>query len=169
MRDVLADIKQVHQIMGAGGELDSKRVAIIQIKIQKCPYDHNVEWEPNRAAPVGVSAEHCTIRFAGHIANSVLVAMHLENVRMISVIAGQGSNPVRAEEFVFVEQLFKNTFQSYRIHKRENAAIGDAEMVRARGMHRFLERGKESETLDKLTHKHWKLLSVIFFDDRGRA
>src|SRR5262245_18278955 len=103
MRDVLADIKQVHQIMGAGRELDSKRVAIIQIKIQKCSYDHNVEWEPDPAAPVGVSAEQRSIRFAGQIADSILIAMHLEYIRMISVITGQGSNPVRAEQFVFVE------------------------------------------------------------------
>src|SRR5262252_5020787 len=154
MGDVLADVKQVHQIVGAGRELDPERVAIIQIKVQKCPYDHHVHWEPNRTAPVGVAAEHRTIRFAGQIADSIFVAMYLENVRMINVIARQGPNPVRAEEFIFVEQLFKNTFQSDRIYERENAAIGDAEMVRARRMHRFLERGKESKTLHKVTHKH---------------
>src|SRR5215471_14477418 len=148
MGDVLADIKQVHEIVGTGGELDPERVAIIQIKIQKRPYDQNVDWEPNRTAPIGVSAEHWTIRFARQIADSVVVAMHLEDVRIISVIARHGPNPVWAEEFFFIEQLFENTFQPDRIHQGQDAAIADAEMVRARRMHRFSERRKQPETLD---------------------
>src|SRR5206468_8517517 len=123
--NVLADIKQVHQIVGPGRELDPERVAIVQIKIQECTYDHNVDWEPNRTAPIGVPAEHWTIRFAGQIVDLVIVAVHLENVRMISVIARHGPNPVGTEEFVFIEQRFKNAFQPDRTYEGENAAIGD--------------------------------------------
>src|SRR5215510_723382 len=112
MCDVLADIEQVHEMVGAGGELNPERVAVVQVKIQESPNDQNVNGKPNRAAPIRISTEHGAIRFTGQIAHSILVSMHLENVRMFSVIARDGPNPIGAEEFVFVKQFFENALQS---------------------------------------------------------
>ena len=64
-----------------------------------------VDRHPDRAAPVGVAAEHAGVGLRRQIRNAVLLAAGVEDVRMVGVVARQRADAELAEELVLVEHL----------------------------------------------------------------
>ncbi len=115
---MLTSIK-VHPIAGTGGALDLEIVAIITVILEQRADDQRVDREPDRAAPVRVSAEHPGVRFGGQVLDFVFLVADIEHVRMIQVIARERANPIRAKEAFFVEHTGQDAAQLVFIEGRE--------------------------------------------------
>src|SRR6266481_166596 len=56
VRDLLADLEEVHQGAGTRGAFNFEVVPVIQIEIQQGTDNECVDWHPDGSAPVGVAA-----------------------------------------------------------------------------------------------------------------
>ena len=72
-----------------------------------------IDRKPHRPAPVGIAAKQPRRRFRRFIINAMLVAAHLQNIRIVFVITRKGADSVRRKKLVFVEHHFQNTLQSF--------------------------------------------------------
>ena len=103
--DLPGHLEQGHQLPGPGRALHLELVAVEGIQIQEAPDDEHVDRHPDRAAPVGVPAEHSGVRFRGQIRHLVLLVPDPVREGMLQVELRQGPDPVRAQELVLVEQV----------------------------------------------------------------
>src|SRR5262245_48260688 len=86
-------------------------------------YQQSIDRYPDRSTPVGVPPEHTCFGFGRNILNFEFLASDPETVRMIQMITRQGANPVRAEELLFVEHVFKDAFQFSLVRYRKQTAF----------------------------------------------
>ena len=70
-----------------------------------------VEREPQRAAPVGVAAEHRRGGLGRLVVDRGHLAFHVQHVGMVAVVGRQGPQPVRGQELALVEQGRRELFQ----------------------------------------------------------
>ena len=70
-----------------------------------------VEREPQRAAPVGVAAEHRRGGLGRLVVDRGHLAFHVQHVRMVAMVGRQGPQPVRGQELALVEQGRRELFQ----------------------------------------------------------
>src|SRR4030095_4714421 len=89
-----------------------------------------VHRHPYRTTPVGVSTEHAGVRFCREIVHAIFLAIDVEEVRMLGVVAGERPNAIGTEEFVLIEHARQNPAQPFRIYQRSDAAAGIPKMTR---------------------------------------
>ena len=77
--------------------------------------------EPDRAAPVRVAAEHVTVGLGGGVADHVAVAVEMQDVGALEVVAAEGADAVVAEELVLIQEGGE--------HAQQARATGDGEQV----------------------------------------
>src|SRR5262249_26966032 len=65
--------------------------------------DQHIEWQPDRAAPVRVAAEHTGVGFGGGVFYFVPLAMKVEWIRGVLLPLGQGPDAKGGEEAVLIE------------------------------------------------------------------
>ena len=68
--------------------------------------------KPDRPAPIGVAAEEPGVRFARRIFGAMHLAAGAKLVRMCRVKLRHGTNPVRGEKFVFIEDAAQHAFET---------------------------------------------------------
>src|SRR6266853_4708495 len=96
-------LKEVHQFARACWAFDLERVAVIQIELHQGSKQQYVHWHPYGPTPVGVPAEHASVRFGRKIVHSVFLATHIENIRMLGMEAGYCPYSVVAQEFFLIK------------------------------------------------------------------
>ena len=126
-------------LAGAGGAFDLEVVAVVQVEIQQRPDDHDVHRHPDRPAPVGVAAEHAGVRLARQVVHPVLLALHVENERVLLMELGERADAVGAEELVLVEHLRQDPAQPLRVDHGHDPPLVHAEMPRAGRVHGLLQ------------------------------
>ena len=121
----LGDLEQVHLVARAGRALDLEPVAVVAVELDQPAEDHDVHREPDRAAPVGVAAEHPGVRLGGQVVDAVLLPVPVEHARLLEVAARDRPDPVRAEELVLVEHHREDPPQPLLVDERQHpAALG---------------------------------------------
>ena len=80
--------------------------------------DQCVHRHPDRPAPVGVSAEHSGIRFAGQVLHLDIPVPQDEDERVLEMIFRERANAIRAEKLVFVEHVAENAPQLFLVADR---------------------------------------------------
>ena len=68
------------------------------IQIQERPDEHDVDRHPDRAAPIGVPAEHPGVGLGRQVIDPVLPAAGVQYVRVLLVEPGEGPDAVLAQE-----------------------------------------------------------------------
>src|SRR5215467_5080445 len=101
--DLLGDLIQIHLSARARGTFDREITAVIGVILQQAPDDQGVDRHPDRSAPVGVAAEHAGVGFGRQVRHPIFLVPHMENKRMLGMIAGQGAHAVGTEELLLVK------------------------------------------------------------------
>src|SRR5262245_4409141 len=96
MGDVPGHLEQVHDLARTGWTLDFESVAVIQIERHQGADQQGVHGHPYRTAPVGVATEHAGVRFCRQIVHPIFLSIHIEEVRMLGMGAGERPYPVWA-------------------------------------------------------------------------
>ena len=141
VRDLLADLEEVHELAGSRGTFDFEVVAVVQIEVQQRPDNERVHRHPDRSPPVGVAAEHASVRLRRQVVHSVFLPLHVEDVGVLLVELGKRADAIRAQELVFVEHLRKDPAEPLRVDQSHYPPLRHAEVSRARGMHGLQEFG----------------------------
>src|SRR5438552_962568 len=81
------------------GTAPVERVVVVLLLDQQ-----EVGREPDRGARVGIAAEEAAARLRRFVAHDVVLATGTQYVGMVGVVAAEGAQAVRAEEFVRVER-----------------------------------------------------------------
>src|SRR5260370_1270267 len=97
------DFEQVHDLARACWAFDLEGVAVIQIELHQGSKQQYVHWHPYGPTPVGVPAEHASVRFGRKIVHPVFLATHIENIRMLGMEAGYCPYSVVAQEFALIQ------------------------------------------------------------------
>src|SRR5258707_3296739 len=95
-------LEQVHQLARAGGTLDLKVVAVVQIELKQRTNEQRIHRHPDWAAPVGVAAEHARVEVSRKVIHAVFLTLDVDDIGMVGMVAGERPNPIRAEEFVLI-------------------------------------------------------------------
>ena len=123
VRQVGGDLVQGQLLAGPGRVLDREVVAEEPV-VPLQDADHQVvQREPDRAAPVGVPAEHGRGGLGRLVVDARRDALDLELVGMVAVIGGQGPQAVRGQELALVEQLGEQPLQPVRPAQAEQQPL----------------------------------------------
>ena len=125
--DLLRDLEEGHPVPGAGRALDLEVVAVEAVEVQEAPDDQGVDRHPDRPAPVRVPPEHPGVGVAGKVLDAVLLARHVEDERVLAVVAREGADAVGREELVLVEQVAEDALELRPGEGREEPAPGVAD------------------------------------------
>ena len=132
------DQVQGEPLARAGRVLDLEVIAVEPVVALE-GFDHQVvDRHPDRAAPVGVAAEHRRGRLGRLIVDRGLVALGVELVGMIAVVGRQRAQPVRGQELGLVEQLGEQPLQLVRPGHRQQQPLGAGLAAQLRGLGQFL-------------------------------
>ncbi len=101
--DFTRHFEQIHLVARAGGALDFKVVAIVEVERQQSADEERVQRHPDGTTPVGVTSEHAGFRFRRKIAYPVTLASHREDIRVMGVMAGQCPYSVGTQKLVLIE------------------------------------------------------------------
>src|SRR5438552_969341 len=82
-RKFVSDLLQRQHISGTNRTFDLERFAIEQVITLERFDDEEVDWEPNRSAPVRVATEEVTRSLARNVIDTVFVIPDAENVRFV--------------------------------------------------------------------------------------
>ena len=119
-RELLRDLRQVHEDTRAGGALDLQRVAIIiMVTIERLD-QQVIERQPHRAAPVRVAAEHARVAVSRHVRDAQRLPPEHYLVRS-GVRFRQRANAVRRQELLFVEYVLQHPNEAIGRGNREQA------------------------------------------------
>src|SRR5438132_1280932 len=69
--------------------------------------EQEVDWAPDRSAPVRVAAEQPRAGFAGLVADFVRVAIDDESIRVLEVVSTHGPHAVVAQELLRVQHALE--------------------------------------------------------------
>src|SRR5208283_1023251 len=97
------------------------------------------------------------------------LAFHVDDKGMVKMVAGERSNPIRAEELVFIEHPRKYPAKPLLVLKRHNAAFPHAEMTRSGCMEAIFELGHAPDALAKCRKYAWHQFALPRLDDRRGA
>ena len=102
-----------------------------------------VDGHPDRAAPVGVAAEHSGVGFGGQVGHPVVLAADTEQVRMALVVPRQGADAMSTEEFPLIEHRREHPAQLVFVQDRCEQAAADPALRRVLNEPRQLRTGVE--------------------------
>src|SRR5690242_4167822 len=88
------DFRQVFVLPAAARELHLELWSQVVMKLLQRFDEKEVQGEPNRAAPIGVSAEQAGLRFGRLIIHAVFVSIDVKNVRIFSMESRQGADAI---------------------------------------------------------------------------
>ena len=91
--DILRNLIQIHKVSGSCRTFNFKIIAIICDILVQSPDNQCIYRHPDGSAPVGITAEHTGVRFAGKICHFVVLSIDIDMERMISMIARKGRIP----------------------------------------------------------------------------
>src|SRR4029077_2699849 len=97
-REFFCYLIQVHPLSRTRWALDCEIVAVIQVVHQQCADDEPVHGHPYWSSPVRVTSEHPRIGFCRKIRHAVVLASRTKYIGMLSVVARQRANAVRAQK-----------------------------------------------------------------------
>ncbi len=137
--DFVGDLEEVHQVAGTSGALDFEVVAVIRKIVHQGADDQRVDRHPDRSPPIRVAAKHAAVRLGRQITHPIFLAAHRKDIGMLGVIAGQGTDPVGAQELVLVEHAGQNPAQPTLINEPHDAPLGHAQMALPGFMDRFAQ------------------------------
>ena len=163
----LAHLEEVHHLAGPGGAFNLEVVAVVEVEVQERPDDEGVHRHPDRPPPVGVAAEHAGVRLGRQVVHPVLLAIHVENIRVLLVELGERTDAVGAQELVLVEHLRQNPAQPLRGDQSTDPALGHAEMARARGVDSLEKLGNPAQAFRHLSHRLRNTLPLPLLHHRG--
>src|SRR5277367_2521177 len=127
----LGHFEQRHAVTRARRAFHLEIITIELVEIDQSANKQDIHRHPNWTAPVGVSAEHSAIGLRRLILNLVFFASDSENKWMIEMNARDGTNPIGAEELVFIqhvgEDLFNFRLVTYR--QQPTSLITDERLV----------------------------------------
>ena len=123
IRNFPGHLEQVHQVARASRTLDLEVIAVIEVERQQGANQQRVHRHPYGTTPVRVSTEHACVRFGRKIVHAVFLAVHIEDIRMVGVVAGERPYPIRTQEFILIEHARQNSAQPFRINQRNDAAV----------------------------------------------
>src|SRR5262245_65116519 len=92
-----------------GGAFDFEGVAIVEIKLQQPTQDQHIDRQPDRPAPIGVSAEHSRVGLGGEVPDFVAFAVNIEYVRMLFVPPGERPDAKGREKPFLIKHTRKNS------------------------------------------------------------
>src|SRR5688572_16714768 len=84
--DLFGDLIQVHVPAGAGGTFHRELVAVVGVVLQERSDHQGVDRHPDRAAPIGVAAEHAGVGLSRQVRDAILLPAGLNAVGVIGVI-----------------------------------------------------------------------------------
>src|ERR1700738_1717749 len=67
-----------------------------------------VDWKPDRASPIGITAEQVGITLARYIIDTIFLAVGPEDVGSGRVNFRKRANSIRRKKFIFVQKIFQN-------------------------------------------------------------
>src|SRR5579871_235740 len=132
VREVIGNRIQRQILPRAGGAFDQKIITIVVVELLQGLNQQIVDREPDRTAPVRVTAKQAAARFGRLIAHRVGLPIdgQLEGVGL--VIFAQRAHAIRAEKLVRVEHAPEQTFHAMAAHQRQQATIFGPRLVPAR-------------------------------------
>src|SRR6516165_7210050 len=92
------------------------------VELLKRLNEEKVDRHPDGTAPVGVTAEDAGGGFGRLVAHTIDVAVEVNFVGMIEVVARKGAYPVRGKKFRFVKHARKDTLELLAIDKGKQAS-----------------------------------------------
>src|SRR5208282_2114543 len=87
----------------AGWELNLKVVAKVVVEALERLDEQKVRWEPDRTAPIRVSAEQPRSRFTGLVIDAMLRSIRAEHIGIAFMKSRKCPDAERRQELVFVE------------------------------------------------------------------
>ncbi len=112
-------LRERHHHAAAGGALDFKFVAVVEV-IPLDRFDQQViQRKPDRPAPIAIAAEEVRLAVAGLVFERPLFAIERELVRLLVRLAHR-AHAVRREEFILIQNVFENTRQPFLIGDGEH-------------------------------------------------
>ena len=121
-RQLLRHLEERHVLTRSGRALHLVVVAIERVQVDQRPDDQDVDRHPDRAAPVGVAAEHAGVRLGGQVLDREVLVGDPEPERVVQVIARERPDPVRAQELLFVEHVAQHARQLFLVQDRQQPA-----------------------------------------------
>src|SRR6266404_9445180 len=118
---LVRNLLERHHVSRTSRALDFERLAIEKVIAFERFDDKKVDREPNRPAPIRVSAEEVTVSFSRDVIDAVLVVAHAEHVGMIAMIARDRTQTVGREEFVLIEHVAQRPAQPLARRDRQHA------------------------------------------------
>jgi hypothetical protein len=94
---------QIEPPAGARRAFNGKCVSVVGVIVKQGTQDQEVNRHPDRAAPVGIAAEHAGIGFGREIVDSILAPPGAKDVGMVGVPTRERADAMRTEELVLVE------------------------------------------------------------------
>src|SRR5262249_36274961 len=84
---VRGGLAEIAQPSGAGRAFHLQGVSVVEVVIVQCTNEKVVHRKPDRSAPVRVAAKKTVVRLAGHVLDAKLLAVDVEDIRVLQVIA----------------------------------------------------------------------------------
>src|SRR5215468_3664221 len=131
-RELLADLEESQLASRADRTLDLEVVAQVGILVDEGADEHELHGHPDRAAPVGVTPQHPTVRVTRDISDPVLLSARVEDIGVLGVISGQRANPVGTQELALVEHVAEDPAELVRVDQRKNPAAARSHIQRNR-------------------------------------
>ena len=122
----LGHFEQRHHLPRAGRAFHLQVVAVIPVVGDQGPDQEHVDGEPDRAAPVGVAAEHPGSRLGRLVLHAVFRTVNVEGVGVIQVPARDRADPVRAQEALLVQHPGQDAAQLGFVDQRQDPPTADA-------------------------------------------
>ena len=153
-----------------GGAFDLEVVAVVQVEVQQRPDDQRVHRHPDRAAPVGVAAEHAGVRLGRQVVHPVLLAVDVEDVRMLLVELRDRADAVGAQELVLVEHLRENPAEPLRVDQGQQSPARPRRNAPGRsGASSSNSSGIRRSAFLDVAHRPRNALPLPLLDHRGGA
>src|SRR5712691_8249176 len=90
-----------------------------------------IDWEPDRPPPVGVTAEHTGGGLARLIVHFVRGVVDVQAVGVLEVIPTERTNAVVAEELLRIEHALEQTLHAMAAHERHEMPLAHARLLPA--------------------------------------
>src|SRR6266851_1558398 len=122
-------LPEVDLVVRAGGTRDLEIVAEEMVEFLERLDEEKVHGKPHRPAPVRIAAEHARRGLRGLVVDAVLLAVDLQDVGMVPVVAGERADAVVREELVFVQHVPEHSRELVARHDRQHEAPPAARLV----------------------------------------
>src|SRR5580704_7527020 len=109
------DFPEVRFAARARREFDFEVLTVIVMVFLQGFDEEIVHREPDRSTPVGIAAKNAAGGFGGLVIDAADVAIDLDFVRVIEVIAGKRANTIGRKEFGFVEHAAEDALQLFAV------------------------------------------------------